>query len=72
MSGLLGNWNLFFLALGWHNNHHAHQQVAEAGHKWWEFDPTMMVIRVLKRCGLATKIKSIKDQSVEPDLRMAG
>ncbi len=46
---------------GWHNNHHAHQHVAEAGHKWWEIDVTMMVIRLLEKLGLATKIKSIKN-----------
>lgn len=46
---------------GWHNNHHANQQVAEAGHKWWEFDFTMLVIRFLKSVGLASKIKSIKN-----------
>jgi stearoyl-CoA desaturase (delta-9 desaturase) len=46
---------------GWHNNHHAHQNVAEAGHKWWELDVTMMVIRTLKKLGLVTKLKSIKD-----------
>jgi fatty-acid desaturase len=46
---------------GWHNNHHAHQHFAEAGHKWWEFDPTMKVIQLLSLCGLATKIKSIKN-----------
>ena len=46
---------------GWHNNHHAHQNVAEAGHKWWEIDVTMMVIRTLKKLGLVTKLKSIKD-----------
>lgn len=50
---------------GWHNNHHAHQQVAEAGHKWWEFDMTMILIRMLKGLGLATKIKSIKDIPVQ-------
>jgi len=48
---------------GWHNNHHAHQQYAEAGHKWWEFDPTMLVIRTLSACGLATRIKSIREAS---------
>ena len=46
---------------GWHNNHHAIQHVAEAGHKWWEFDATMIVIRCLKAMGIATKIKSLKD-----------
>lgn len=53
---------------GWHNNHHAHQQVAEAGHKWWEFDATMAVIRLLKRAGLVTKLKSIKDPQVQESL----
>ena len=47
---------------GWHNNHHAHQHVAEAGHKWWEIDVTMMVIRTLKALGLVTKLKSIHDE----------
>lgn len=46
---------------GWHNNHHAFQHVVEAGHKWWEVDVTMMVIRVMKAFGLVTKMKSIKD-----------
>ncbi|MCX6125248.1 MAG: fatty acid desaturase [Proteobacteria bacterium] len=46
---------------GWHNNHHAHQHAAEAGHKWWEIDVTMMVIRLLAVFGLATKIKSYKN-----------
>jgi stearoyl-CoA desaturase (delta-9 desaturase) len=46
---------------GWHNNHHAVQGVAEAGHKWWEIDPTMMVIRFFKSLGLVTRLKSIKD-----------
>jgi fatty-acid desaturase len=45
---------------GWHNNHHAYQHVAEAGHKWWELDVTMMVIRLFAALGLAHKIKSIK------------
>jgi len=58
--------NTWFVALvsfgeGWHNNHHAHEHVAEAGHKWWEFDPTMIIIRLLSAMGLVTKLKSIKD-----------
>lgn len=43
---------------GWHNNHHAHPQVAEAGHMWWEIDVTMGVIRLLEALGLASHIKS--------------
>jgi stearoyl-CoA desaturase (delta-9 desaturase) len=46
---------------GWHNNHHAVQNVAEAGHKWWEFDATIVVIRLLKTVGLVNKLKSIRE-----------
>jgi fatty-acid desaturase len=46
---------------GWHNNHHAHQGVAEAGHKWWEIDITMLMIRLLNQLGFVTKLKSIRD-----------
>lgn len=56
---------------GWHNNHHAIQNVAEAGHKWWEFDVTMIVIRCLKSLGLVTKLKSIKDMTkLAPDSQL--
>ena len=58
--------NTWFVALvsfgeGWHNNHHAHPNVVEAGHKWWEFDITMGVIRTLMALGLVTRFKSIRD-----------
>ena len=58
--------NTWFVALvsfgeGWHNNHHAHPNVVEAGHKWWEFDLTMGVIRTLMALGLVTRFKSIRD-----------
>ena len=73
--------NNWFVALltwgeGWHNNHHAHGGVAEAGHKWWELDITMMVIRFLQFIGLATKIKSFKDHDEDglttPDVGVSG
>ena len=56
-------WWVALLAFGegWHNNHHANQHVAEAGHKWWEFDVTMIVIRSLNAMGLVSKLKSIHD-----------
>lgn len=41
---------------GWHNNHHAHQRLARHGHKWWEFDVTYQVIRVLRLVGLAKNV----------------
>jgi stearoyl-CoA desaturase (delta-9 desaturase) len=41
---------------GWHNNHHADPSSARHGHKWWEFDLTWLVIRLLMLLGLASKV----------------
>jgi len=53
--------NLWWTALltygeGWHNNHHAHPNVAPAGWHWWQIDPTWWVIQVLKSLGLAKRV----------------
>jgi sn-2 palmitoyl-lipid 9-desaturase len=53
--------NLWWAALltygeGWHNNHHAYPNVAKAGWRWWEVDPTWWVIQGLAKLGLARKI----------------
>jgi sn-2 palmitoyl-lipid 9-desaturase len=53
--------NLWWTALltygeGWHNNHHAHPNVAPAGRTWWEIDTTWWVIRGLQKLGLAKKV----------------
>jgi fatty-acid desaturase len=41
---------------GWHNNHHADQRAAAHGHRWWEFDLTFQVVRVLEMLGLAKNV----------------
>lgn len=53
--------NLWWVALvsfgeGWHNNHHAHQRSAAHGLRWYEFDLTYWVIRLLARVGLAKDV----------------
>lgn len=53
--------NLWWAALltygeGWHNNHHAHPNVAPAGRHWWEVDMTWWAIQVLQTLGLAKKV----------------
>ena len=53
--------NLWWAALltygeGWHNNHHAHPNVAKAGLTWWEIDVTWWAIAILSKLGLATKV----------------
>ena len=44
---------------GWHNNHHAFQYSARHGLKWFEVDITWMIISLLQRLGLASKVKLI-------------
>ena len=41
---------------GWHNNHHAHPTSARHGLAWYEFDPSWLLIKVLKRLGIARSI----------------
>jgi stearoyl-CoA desaturase (delta-9 desaturase) len=53
--------NLWWVAIvaygeGWHNNHHALPRLAQHGHKWWEFDITFQVIRLLRAVGLAKNV----------------
>ena len=42
---------------GWHNNHHAFPFSARHGMRWYEFDPTWVVIKVLRIFGLARDVK---------------
>ncbi|MGF1566785.1 MAG: acyl-CoA desaturase [Nodosilinea sp.] len=56
-----GSRNLWWTALitygeGWHNNHHAFPNVAQAGWRWWELDVTWWAIRGLERLGLAQRV----------------
>jgi len=53
------NWWVAVLTYGegWHNNHHAYQRMARHGHRWWELDPTYMVIWLMKVTRLATKVQ---------------
>nr|WP_199298543.1 fatty acid desaturase [Leptolyngbya sp. FACHB-17] len=56
-----GSRNLWWVALlafgeGWHNNHHAHPNVAKAGWKWWQIDVTWWAIQTLKTLGIARKV----------------
>ena len=48
---------------GWHNNHHAYQKAANYGHRWWEFDTTFQVIRLMKTLGLAWAIAPIPERA---------
>lgn len=63
--GSRNNWLVAFLAFGegWHNNHHAYPRMATHRHKWWEFDPTFVAIRLMQWTGLAWDVVDYKRAS---------
>ena len=48
------NWLVAVLTMGegWHNNHHAYQASVRQGFRWWEYDPTYYVLRLLSWLGI--------------------
>jgi stearoyl-CoA desaturase (delta-9 desaturase) len=53
------NWLLAIITMGegWHNNHHAYQSSARQGFRWWEYDPTFYLLKLLERLGLVWNLK---------------
>jgi stearoyl-CoA desaturase (delta-9 desaturase) len=53
------NWWVALMTFGegWHNNHHAHPTSARHGLAWYEFDPSWLLIKVLKSFGVAKSIQ---------------
>ena len=53
------NWWVALISFGegWHNNHHAHPTSARHGLAWYEFDPSWILIKVLKFFGVAQSIQ---------------
>jgi stearoyl-CoA desaturase (Delta-9 desaturase) len=49
----------FTFGEAWHNNHHAFPTSAAHGMRWWEFDPSRLVISGLERVGLAWDVVRI-------------
>jgi fatty-acid desaturase len=56
------NWWVALLTFGegWHNNHHAHPTSARHGLAWYEFDPSWILIKILKVFGIARSIHVAK------------
>ena len=53
------NWWVALLTFGegWHNNHHAHPTSARHGLAWYEFDPSWLTLKLLRRLGLAKAVQ---------------
>jgi stearoyl-CoA desaturase (delta-9 desaturase) len=56
--------NVFWLALpsmgeSWHHNHHAFPRSAQHGLRWWEVDPSALVITGMEKLGLARNVVRI-------------
>jgi stearoyl-CoA desaturase (delta-9 desaturase) len=56
--------NVAWLALpslgeSWHHNHHAFPRSAEHGLRWWEVDVSGLIIRAMRRVGLAWNVVRI-------------
>jgi len=56
--------NIWWVAIlsfgeGWHNNHHANPSAARSGHRWWEFDLTYCLIKMMQLTGLAWKVHPV-------------
>jgi stearoyl-CoA desaturase (Delta-9 desaturase) len=59
--------NVFWLALpslgeSWHHNHHAFPRSARHGLRWWELDPSGLIILGMKRIGLATNVVTVSPE----------
>ena len=67
------NWWVALISFGegWHNNHHAHPTSARHGLAWYEFDPSWLLIKVLKVFGIAKAIKVASVNSRLTDIKAA-
>ncbi len=48
-----------FLVGEWHENHHAHPQLARSGLAWWQLDVPYWIIRSLSACGAVVQYNSL-------------
>jgi stearoyl-CoA desaturase (delta-9 desaturase) len=58
----------FSLGEAWHHNHHAFPRSAFAGLRWWELDLAGLVIRAMRRLGLAWNVVQITPERQQQKL----
>src|SRR5262249_50886568 len=55
---------------GWHNNHHACQSSVRQGFRWWEFDPTFYILKLLSWLRIVSDLKSPPEQVLRNEQRL--
>jgi stearoyl-CoA desaturase (delta-9 desaturase) len=66
------NWLLaiFTMGEGWHNNHHACQSSVRQGFRWWEYDPTFYLLKLLSWIGVVWDLKSPPEAVLRNEQRL--
>jgi stearoyl-CoA desaturase (delta-9 desaturase) len=66
------NWLLAILTMGegWHNNHHAYQASVRQGFRWWEYDPTFYVLKLLSWLGIVWDLQTPPEAVVRGEQRL--
>ena len=50
----------------WHENHHAHPELARSGVAWWQVDIPYWIIRLLSLCGAVAHYNSLQTEVHQP------
>lgn len=66
--------NNFFLSLitmgeGWHNNHHYYPGTARQGFRWWEFDPTYYILKLMEKMRLISEVRGVPERVLKAGKR---
>ena len=66
------NWLLaiFTMGEGLHNNHHAFQSSVRQGFRWWEYDATFYILKVLSWVGLVWDLKGPPEAVLRNEQRL--
>jgi len=52
---------------GWHNNHHRYPGAARQGFRWWEFDASWCLLRLMSGLGLVWNLKLVPERIRNPE-----
>lgn len=60
------------LGEGWHNNHHAFPSSARHGLRWWQFDTSWLLIRLMRILRLVSNVKTPSLERIQQRRRSTG